>query len=81
MQCDRGFGFGVLLALALPAAGCARLDTFMNGSPQKPFPVLLRVESEGGLEATRAQREADAADEQAFLLWQMGEPDDQPPPP
>lgn len=43
-------------------------------------PVLLRIEFDAGhgIGSTRAQHDAEVADEQAFLLWQMGEPGYQP---
>jgi prolyl oligopeptidase len=46
-------------------------------------PVLLRVQQHGGhgRGTTRAQREAELADVFAFLFWQMGDPQFQPPPP
>jgi prolyl oligopeptidase len=47
------------------------------------LPVLLRVDMEGGHGpgATRAQREEALADVFSFLLWQLGDPQFQPPPP
>ena len=47
------------------------------------LPVLLRVEVQGGNGpgATRTQREEALADVFSFLLWQLGDPQFQPPPP
>ena len=58
-----------------PAKMAARLQR----ASRSGRPALLRI-NDGGHDggATRAQRDAQAADEQAFLLWQMGEPDYQP---
>jgi prolyl oligopeptidase len=46
-------------------------------------PVLLRVDAGGGQGpgATRAQHDEDLADIYSFLLWQMGDPQFQPPAP
>ena len=46
-------------------------------------PVLLRVDADGGHGpgATRAQHDEDLADIYSFLLWQMGDPQFQPPAP
>ena len=59
-----------------PAKMTARLQKASSGGR----PVLLRVEFDAGhgIGSTRTQRDAETADEQAFLLWQMGEPGYQP---
>ena len=45
-------------------------------------PVLLRIypESGHGQGTARARREEELADAYSFLLWQMGDPQFQPPP-
>jgi len=62
-----------------PAKMAARLQQASAGGR----PILLRIEFDAGhgIGSTRAQRDAEAADEQAFLLWQMNEPGYQPAPP
>ena len=63
----------------VPVGEPAKMAARLQRASRSGRPVLLRIDDAGqGLEATRAQRDAEAADEQAFLLWQMGEPDDQP---
>jgi prolyl oligopeptidase len=43
-------------------------------------PVLLRVDYDAGhgIGSTRTQRDELQADQLAFMLWQMGDPDFQP---
>ena len=62
-----------------PGKMAARLQAAMPGGK----PVLLRIDTEGGhgYGATRAQRAEEQADIYAFLLWQMGDPKFQVPPP
>ena len=59
-----------------PAKMTARLQRAISSGR----PILLRIEFDAGhgVGSTRAQRDAETADEQAFLLWQMGEPGYQP---
>lgn len=61
-----------------PAKMAARLQKASTSGR----PVLLRIEFDAGhgIGSTRAQHDAEVADEQAFLLWQMGEPGFQPAP-
>ncbi len=53
-----------------PAKMAARLQVASSGGR----PVLLRIEFDAGhgLGSTRTQRDAETADEYAFLLWQFG---------
>jgi prolyl oligopeptidase len=55
----------------------ARLQAANNGGR----PILLRVDYDAGhgIGSTRAQREELLADQLAFMLWQTGDPDFQPP--
>ena len=55
----------------------ARLQASTNSGK----PVLLRVDYDAGhgLGSTKSQRDAELADELAFLLWQFGVPEFQPP--
>ena len=59
-----------------PAKMAARLQAATSSGR----PVLLRIEFDAGhgIGSTRDQRDQETADEQAFLLWQMGEPGFQP---
>ena len=59
-----------------PAKMAARLQAATTSGK----PVLLRVDYDAGhgIGSTKAQQDADAADEWSFLLWQFGEPDFQP---
>lgn len=60
----------------MPAKFAARLQAATAG----PRPVLLRVNDAGGHGGgTREQSQAEEADYYAFLLWQAGVPDFQPP--
>ncbi|WP_428376831.1 prolyl oligopeptidase family serine peptidase [Lichenicoccus sp.] len=61
-----------------PAKMAARLQAATSSGR----PVLLRIEFDAGhgIGSTRDQRDQETADEQAFLLWQMGEPGFQPQP-
>ena len=56
----------------------ARLQAASTGSR----PVLLRIDPESGhgQGTARARREEELADAYSFLLWQMGDPQFQPPP-
>ncbi len=67
----------------VPLWEAAKMTARLQRASRSGRPVLLRVGFEGelGPGAARARRDAEEADEQAFLLWQMGEPEDQPPPP
>ena len=58
----------------------AKMTARLQKASTSGRPVLLRIEFDAGhgIGSTRAQRDAEAADEQAFLLWQMGEPGYQP---
>jgi prolyl oligopeptidase len=60
----------------------AKLTARLQAATSSGKPVLLRVEYQGGhggMNATRAQRLQDVADEWSFLMWQLGSPDFQPP--
>ena len=59
-----------------PAKMAARLQAATSSGR----PVLLRIEFDAGhgIGSTRDQRDQETADEQAFLLWQMGEPGFEP---
>lgn len=59
-----------------PAKMAARLQAATSSGR----PVLLRIEFDAGhgLGSTRTQRDVETADEDAFLLWQFGEPGYQP---
>ena len=61
-----------------PAKMAARLQAATSSGR----PVLLRIEFDAGhgIGSTRDQRDLETADEQAFLLWQMGEPGFEPTP-
>ncbi len=72
---------GIVSDPRVPVWQPAKMTARLQRASRSGRPVLLRVEFEGGGDATRAQRDAEAADEQAFLLWQMGEPEDPPPTP
>ena len=60
-----------------PGKMAARLQAANNGGR----PILLRVDYDAGhgIGSTRAQREELLADQLAFMLWQTGDPDFQPP--
>jgi prolyl oligopeptidase len=60
----------------IPAKMTAKLQAATTGGR----PVLFRVEFDAGhgIGSTRTQRDAETADEFAFLLWQFGEPGFQP---
>ena len=59
-----------------PAKMAARLQAATAGGK----PVLLRVDYDAGhgMGSTKAQEDVLEADEYAFLLWQLGDPDFQP---
>ncbi len=65
----------------VPVRESAKMTARLQRASRGGRPVLLRVEFDGGGGAVRARRDAEAADEQAFLLWQMGESEDKPPTP
>ena len=59
-----------------PGKMAARLEAATSSGK----PILLRVDYEAGhgFGSTKTQRQEELADEQAFLLWQFGEPGYQP---
>ena len=52
----------------------AKMTARLQQASSSGRPILLRIEFDAGhgIGSTRAQRDAEAADEQTFLLWQMG---------
>ena len=54
----------------------AKMTARLQAATASGRPVLFRVEFDAGhgIGSTRAQADAEQADEDAFLLWQMGEP-------
>ncbi len=54
----------------------AKMTARLQAATASGRPVLFRVEFDAGhgIGSTRAQRDAETADESAFLLWQMQEP-------
>jgi prolyl oligopeptidase len=58
----------------------AKMTARLQASTTDGKPVLLRVDYDAGhgLGSTKSQRDAETADELAFLLWQFGVPEFQP---
>lgn len=58
----------------------AKMAARLQASTSSGKPVLLRVDYDAGhgMGSTKSQRDAELADELAFLLWQFGVPDFQP---
>ncbi len=58
----------------------AKMTARLQASTNSNKPVLLRVDYDAGhgLGSTKSQRDAELADEVAFLLWQFGVPEFQP---
>jgi prolyl oligopeptidase len=51
----------------------AKMAARLQAASASGKPVLMRVEWQGGLDASRARREEELADIYAFLLWQFGQ--------
>jgi len=60
----------------------AKMTARLQASTSSGKPVLLRVDYDAGhgMGSTKTQRDEELADEMAFLFWQLGSPDFQPPP-
>jgi len=58
----------------------AKMTARLQASTNSGKPVLLRVDYDAGhgLGSTKSQRDAELADEDAFVLWQFGVPEFQP---
>ena len=58
----------------------AKMTARLQAATSSRRPVVLRVEFDAGhgKGSTRTQRDDEMADEQAFLLWQFGDPEFQP---
>jgi prolyl oligopeptidase len=58
----------------------AKMTARLQASTNSGKPILLRVDYDAGhgLGSTKSQRDAELADEVAFLFWQFGLPDFQP---
>jgi len=58
----------------------AKMTARLQADTNSGKPVLLRVDYDAGhgLGSTKSQRDAELADEMAFLFWQLGVPDYQP---
>jgi prolyl oligopeptidase len=59
----------------------AKMTARLQASTSSDKPVLLRVDYDAGhgMGSTKTQRDDELADEVAFLLWQLGEPEFQSP--
>ncbi|HEX5386030.1 MAG TPA: prolyl oligopeptidase family serine peptidase [Gemmatimonadales bacterium] len=65
----------------VPSWQVAKMAARLQAATAGPKPILLRVDYDAGhgIGSTRAQAVAETADEYAFLFWQLGQPEFQPP--
>src|SRR5262249_60426559 len=61
----------------VPPWQAAKMPARLQAATSSGKPVLLRVDYDAGhgLGSTKSQRDAELADELAFLFWQLGTPE------